>query len=56
MIQEKLELAEMTETDHLAFVVPANHSVSEAFNKEDNFFGHWQFYLKMFLLEIFISA
>ena len=48
MIQEKLELAEMTETDHLAFVVPANHSVSEAFNKEDNFFGHWQFYLKMF--------
>ena len=42
----------MTETDHLAFVVPANHSVSEAFNKEDNFFGHWQFYLKMFLLEI----
>ncbi|HAQ6750774.1 TPA: DNA polymerase III subunit alpha [Enterococcus faecium] len=46
MIQEKLELAEMTETDHLAFVVPANHSVSEAFNKEDNFFGHWQFLLE----------
>ncbi len=36
----------MTETDHLAFVVPANHSVSEAFNKEDNFFGHWQFLLE----------
>lgn len=56
MIQEKLELAEMTETDHLAFVVPANHSVSEAFNKEDNFSVIGSFYLKMFLLEIFISA
>ena len=40
MIQEKMALDDMIETDHLVFVVPANHSVSEAFNKEEHFFSH----------------
>ncbi len=46
MIQEKMALDDMIETDHLVFVVPANHSVSEAFNKEEHFFSHWQFLLE----------
>ena len=46
MIQEKMALDDMIETDHLVFVVPATHSVSEAFNKEEHFFSHWQFLLE----------
>ena len=33
-----MALDDMIETDHLVFVVPATHSVSEAFNKEEHFF------------------
>ena len=51
-----MALDDMIETDHLVFVVPATHSVSEAFNKEEHFFSHWQFLLENVLLKIFISA
>ncbi|MBF8807789.1 MAG: DNA polymerase III subunit alpha [Enterococcus lacertideformus] len=42
MIQEKLTLAEFTETDHLIFVVPPHRSVAAEFNLSDSFMTHWQ--------------
>ncbi len=42
MIQESLALSEFTESDHLIFVVPPQHSVVAEFNQTETFTAHWQ--------------